>query len=214
MYKNILFDLDGTLTDPGIGITNAVSYALNKFGISVNERTELYKFIGPPLMQSFSEFYGLSENECRDGVKYYREYYSTTGLYENSLYDGITDMLSALKSHGYKIVLATSKPDKFSIEILKHFNLYHFFDFISAATMDETRCEKSDIVRYALDNIDNPELSIMVGDRMHDIIGAKNNSLKSIGVLYGYGSKEELLENGADYLAESPADIVNLLINK
>ena len=147
MLKYIFFDLDGTLTDPGIGITNSVMYALNKFGIDVADRTSLYNFIGPPLLYSFQTFYGFSEADSAKAVQYYREYFRVTGLYENEVYAGIPELLTELKSRGYKLVLATSKPEEFAVEILKHFNLYDYFDFAAGATMDSTRSKKADVIR-------------------------------------------------------------------
>ena len=129
MYKYVLFDLDGTLTDPGIGITNSVMYALKKFEIEEENRASLYKFIGPPLLESFDKYYGLSPEECQQALVYYREYFRPKGLYENEVYDGIKELLVELKERGKTLLLATSKPEEFAIEILKHFDLYQYFDF-------------------------------------------------------------------------------------
>ena len=139
MYKYILFDLDGTLTDPGLGITNAVMHALKKFNIEVPDRSELYKFIGPPLLESFQKYYGMSEEESQMALQYYREYFKPYGLYENTVYDGIEELLVTLKAQGKKLILATSKPEPFAVEILRHFGLDKYFDFVAGATMDEKR---------------------------------------------------------------------------
>lgn len=213
MYKYVLFDLDGTLIDPGIGITKSVEYALNKYNITVTDRAELYKFIGPPLQNSFKQFYGFSDEDCVLAVNYYREYFKDKGIYENKIYDGIVDMLKSLKENGNIIILATSKPETFAIKILEHFNLIQYFDFVSAATMDGSRSEKADIIKYALDSngINNLSSVIMVGDRKYDIIGAKQCNLDSIGVLFGYGSKNELEMAGADFIVETPLEILNVL---
>lgn len=213
MYNNILFDLDGTLTDPGLGITNSVAYALKKFNIKVADRTELYKFIGPPLQNSFKQFYSFDENETIEAVEYYREYFTNTGIYENKLYDGIEEILKSLKNDCKKIILATSKPETFAIRILEHFGIKKYFDFVVGATMDGTRSEKADIIKYALEknNIVDLHSTIMVGDRKHDVLGAKINGIDTIGVLFGYGSKEELVHAGAKYLAESPGDILKIV---
>ena len=213
MYKNILFDLDGTLTDPGIGITNSVLYALKKFGIEVEDRTVLYKFIGPPLKDSFEKYYGFSEAESDLAVKYYREYFRVKGIYENEPYNGIKELLTELKNRNKSIILATSKPEEFAIEILKHFDLYEYFDFIAGATMDERRNKKDEIILYALDSCNITDLSstIMVGDREYDILGAKRAGLDSIGVLYGYGDYEELQSAGATYIAESVEDVLKVI---
>ena len=214
MNKSVLlFDLDGTLTDPGLGITNSVIYALQKFDISVSDRTSLYKFIGPPLRESFERFYGFSPEKSELAVKYYREYFSTQGLYENEVYDGIPDLLRELKERGKTLVVATSKPEKFAVEILKHFGLYGYFDFVAGATMDGTRDRKADVIRYALEGCHVAEKSeaVMIGDRKHDILGAKENGLSSIGVLFGYGSREELEAAGASFIIEKPMDIPEIV---
>ena len=214
MYKNILFDLDGTLTDPGIGITNSVMYALKKFGIEVDDRASLYKFIGPPLLESFQKFYGFSKEDSELGLKYYREYFKPKGLYENKVYEGIESLLQELKKKGKKLLVATSKPEEFAIEILKHFHLLDYFDFIAGASMDEKRVKKADVIAYALESYEITDKSsvIMVGDREHDVLGAKENELKSIGVLYGYGDYEELVHAGADYIAQNPEDILQIVL--
>ena len=215
MYNTILFDLDGTLTDPGIGITNSVAYALSKWNIEVTDRSELYKFIGPPLLDSFAGYYGFSEEDCQKALTYYREYFRSKGIYENEVYPGVVEMLETLKNSGKKIILATSKPEEFAIIILKHFDLYKYFDFVAGATMDESRNKKGDVIKYALEScgIDKTDLKdvIMVGDRKHDVHGATENDLDGIGVLFGYGDREELETAGAKYIAEQIADILKFI---
>lgn len=213
MYKTVLFDLDGTLTDPGLGITNSVMYALDKFGIKVKDRTSLYKFIGPPLKESYSKYYHLSGEDLNRAVVYYREYFSEKGIFENVLYDGMAEVLERIKSSGRKIILATSKPDEFAIKILEHFGIEQYFDFVAAATMDETRTGKAEVIAYAIEscNITDLQSTVMVGDRENDILGAKALGIDSIGVLYGYGGMEELQSAGATYLARSVEDIINFL---
>ena len=213
MYKTILFDLDGTITDPGLGITNSVMYALEKFHIKVEDRTSLYKFIGPPLQESFAKYYHFSDEDVSRAVSYYREYYSDKGIYENVLYDGITELFDQIKSSGRRIILATSKPEGFTAEILRYFNISHYFDFVAGATMDGSRNNKADIIAYAIraGRITDLQSAVMVGDREYDIYGAKAAGLDSIGVLYGYGSIEELQSAGATYIAERATDIINLL---
>lgn len=209
MYKYILFDLDGTLTNPEMGITNCVMYALEKFGIKENDREKLHPFIGPPLTYSFHNFYGLSEEESKQAVAFYRERFSVKGLYENEVYVGVPEMLQNLKEQGKKLVIATSKPEEYTIKILKHFDLYKYFDFVAGATMDGSRGEKADIITYALEscNIEDKSQAVMVGDRKYDILGAKENGLDSIGVLFGFGEYEELTNAGATYIVESVEDI-------
>ena len=209
MYQNILFDLDGTLTDPGMGITNSVIYALKKFKIDVEDRTSLYRFIGPPLKGSFEEFYGFSEEQSELAVQYYREYFKKQGMLENEVYDGIPELLKQLREKNKTLIVATSKPEPFTLEILRHFQLLDYFNFVAGATMDDTRNKKSDIIRYALESchITDKSTAVMIGDRKHDIIGAKENGLDSIGVLFGYGDYEELKAAGATYIAETPMSV-------
>ena len=211
-YAYCLFDLDGTLTDPGEGITRSVAYALSFFGLEVKDRTALYPFIGPPLVDSFSTFYGFSPEKARQAVGRYREYFSRQGIFENELYPGIKELLENLKRHGVRILLASSKPELYARKILEHFQLLPFFDFVAAATMDDTRSKKTDVVRYALESCGiSPDRAVMIGDRHHDIEGAKDNTLESIGVLWGYGSREELSAAGATRLAESVPQLASLL---
>lgn len=213
MYKTVLFDLDGTVTDPGLGITNSVMYSLERFHIKVEDRTSLYKFIGPPLKESFAKYYRFSGEDIDRAVVYYREYYSDRGIFENVLYDGIEEILDRIKSSGRKIVLATSKPEPFANKILEYFKIDGYFDFVAGSTMDETRVHKAEVITYALQSCGITDLSstVMVGDREHDIIGAKKTGLDSIGVLYGYGGREELMSAGATHIAEQVADIIDLL---
>lgn len=212
--NDVLFDLDGTLTDPGEGITNSVIFSLERFGITVSNRAELYKFIGPPLLYSYKEYYGFSESDAKLAVKYYREYFSEKGIFENRVYDGITDMLGKLRGNNIRLSVATSKPEPFAVKILEHFGLTEYFSLVAGATMDETRSEKHEVIEYALRGlrIEDKARCIMVGDRKHDILGAKKNGLKSVGVLYGYGSRGELETAGADMLAETPLDICGLIL--
>lgn len=208
-YDVILFDLDGTLTDPGIGITNSVMHALKKYGIEVEDRTELYKFIGPPLNESFEKYYGFSHEEAMQAIEYYREYYRVNGIYENLLYDGVEDLLKTLYENGKIIILATSKPEVFAKEILRHFGIEKYFSYIAGSNLDGTRVAKADVIEYALKEagVADKSLAVMVGDREHDIIGAKKNGLDSIGVLFGYGSRTELENAGADYFSATVTDV-------
>lgn len=212
MYQNILFDLDGTLTDPAEGITNSVAYALERFGITVSDKTTLYPFIGPPLVTSFCERYGFSSQDSLRAVEYYREYFRAEGIFQNRVYDGIPQMLGQLQTAGKRIVLATSKPEEFARQILDHFALTPYFHTVAGATMDGRISEKVDVVRYALEkaNIPDKAQTVMVGDRLHDMNGARQNGLDAVGVLYGYGTKEELTQSGATFLAATPAEILAL----
>lgn len=205
-YTTMLFDLDGTLTNPGLGITNSVAYALKKYGIDVKDRTELYKFIGPPLLNSFQDYYGFSEEQAVQAVEYYREYYQKTGIYENYVYEGIPELLKELTAEGITLLVATSKPEPFARLIMEHYHLAEYFTYIAGATMDnKTRVKKADVIRYAMQNCEaeDKEKLVMVGDRKHDILGTKEVGIDSIGVLFGYGDREELEQAGATYIAET-----------
>ena len=212
-YEYVFFDLDGTLTDSGLGITNCVMYALEKFNIRVKDRSELFSFIGPPLKDSFIRQFGFSESDSIRAVDYYRERYSTIGLFENEVYDGIREVLEELIKRGKKLVLATSKPEFFAVQILEHFELAKYFFVMAGAAMNETRLEKWEVIEYAINQLPTKDTStmIMVGDRSHDVIGAARKGIETIGVLFGYGSEEELRKAGARYIAATPADILDFI---
>ena len=216
--KVILFDLDGTLTDPGVGITNSVMYALEKYGIIVSDRSELYKFIGPPLMHSFENYYGFDKNEAERAVALYREYFRDRGIFENQVYDGIKHLLGTLKAQGKVVGLATSKPEVYAKQILEHFELDGDFDFISGSMMSGERTDKGEVIAWAVQLLGEKqkqkytaEEMVMIGDREHDVIGARKNQITSIGVLYGYGSREELTEAGADAVVSSVGELAEML---
>ena len=211
MQPTVLFDLDGTLTDPGLGITNSVAYSLQKWGIPVPERRELYCFIGPPLVDSYGKYYGFTRQDAEKAVEDYREYFRDRGIYENQVYDGVPELLASLRRAGWKIVLATSKPEEFAVTILRHFDLERWFDAVAGATMDGSRSKKGDVIAYALGLCGGAEHAVMVGDREHDIKGAKENGIPAIGVLYGYGSREELQQSGAAAIAATPAELLTRL---
>lgn len=216
MYRKqvCLFDLDGTLTEPGEGITNSVMYALDKFGIHETNRESLYRFIGPPLLDSFQNYYGMPPEQAEQAVAAYREYFSVKGLFENRVYEGIPVLLQELRSAGKTLVLATSKPEVFSLRILDKFDLSQYFHFVGAASLDSSRSQKPDVIRHALQLCGNPdpETVVMIGDRKHDILGAKENGLQSIGVLYGYGNRPELEQAGADVIVESVTQLKGILL--
>ena len=212
-YQYILFDLDGTLTDPGEGITNSVAYALKKFGIEVADRTLLYPFIGPPLIESFMKYYHFSKEEAEQAVVYYREYFGDRGIFENTPYDGIRDVLETLSKNGKTLVLATSKPEPYARRILEHFDLAQYFTYIAGASFDESRSEKWDVIEYALSamKISDRSKAIMIGDRKHDAIGAHKTGLACIGVLWGYGDLEELTAAGVDVTVEHIEQLKSIL---
>lgn len=211
--KYVLFDLDGTLTDSQDGIMNAIEYALEYYGIQVKERDSLRPFLGPPLSESMQKYCGFDRVKAVEAVEKFREYYNTRGKFENKVYPGVESMLKAVQETGCRLYVATSKPEEIAREILEHFGLAGYFDYIGGATSDDSRVKKSDVVRYVMDKagIDRADEAVMVGDRKHDIVGAKENGLEAVGVLYGYGDRQELEAAGADYLAEQAEEIIRFL---
>lgn len=213
-YDVILFDLDGTLTDSSPGIINSIVYALKKYNISVENTDDLRKFLGPPLHESFRDFYGFDDEKSMEAVGFYREYFSTKGLLENEVYSGIREMLEDLKENGKRLILATSKPQPFTDRIMEHFDLAKYFEFIAGSNMDGTRSKKAEVIAYALEScgIMGKSNVVMVGDREHDIIGATTVGIDSIGVEYGYGDYDELSDAGATYIVKTVEELKELLI--
>lgn len=209
-----LFDLDGTLTEPGEGITNSVMYALDKFGIHETDREALYRFIGPPLLDSFMQFYGMPQAQAERAVAAYREYFSVKGLFENRVYDGVPALLQSLRDQGKTLAVATSKPEVFTLRILDKFDLSKYFHFVGAASLDSSRSQKADVIRHTLHLCGNPapDTVVMIGDRKHDILGAAQNGIQSVGVLYGYGDRPELETAGADAIAQSVEQLRSILL--
>lgn len=214
MKKYLLFDLDGTLTDPMEGITNSVAYALDSFGIHEEDHRKLIPFIGPPLTDSFEEFYHFSHENALKAVEKYREYFSDRGIFENRVYEGILPMLRVLKENGRVNILATSKPTVYAKRIVEKFGLVEYLDDVQGSELDGTRVKKADVIRYALreNHIGDLAEVIMVGDRKHDMIGACEVGIEAAGVLFGYGSREELLMAGADYILESVEELTCFLL--
>ena len=215
MKQYILFDLDGTLTDAGPGITNSVAYALAQFGISEPDRRKLNPFVGPPLKDSFARYYHFSPEEVSRAIDHYRVYFEEKGIFENALYDGIVPLLAACKEAGKTLVLATSKPRVFAERILTHFQIASFFDFVAGSELDEkTRVNKEEVIEYALESMKiPPSEAVMIGDTKFDILGGKRFSLLTVGVLYGYGSAEELSEAGADHVVGTVEELQELLFD-
>ncbi|MCD7972647.1 MAG: HAD-IA family hydrolase [Candidatus Azobacteroides sp.] len=210
--KYLFLDLDGTVIDPVVGITTCVAYALNYFGIQVNDLNELSPFIGPPLADSFMDYYNFSKEEAEIAVRKYHERFSEKGVYENKLYEGISAFLKAANNKGYKLFLATSKPTVFAEQIINYYQLSGEFVFIGGSGMDGSRKTKADVIRHVLEKNAISDLSevVMIGDRKHDILGAKETGIDSIGVLYGYGDLEELEKAGADYIVDSIGELARL----
>lgn len=216
-YHTILFDLDGTLTDPKEGITKSVAYALRHFGVQVEDLDSLTCYIGPPLAVSFPEYHAIREEDTPIAVAKYRERFSDVGWAENLVYDGIEELLAALKRAGATLLVATSKPEVFAVRILEHFGLAKHFDLICGAPMHAPKGHgKADVIRDALERAGVTELSsaIMVGDRLHDVEGAHRIGLPCVGVLYGYGDRKEMEDCHADYIAENVGALEALLLGK
>jgi phosphoglycolate phosphatase len=208
--NQILFDLDGTVTDPKVGITNSVIYSLLKFGIHETDMNKLVQFIGPPLQNSYKDIYGFSESDSKLAVDYYREYYSAEGIFENDLYFGIDGLLTLLENKNKTIILATSKPTVFAKRILDHFKISDYFNHIIGSNLDGTMTDKTEIIKHILDmKLHPPEETIMIGDRKYDIIGANNNNIQSIGVGYGYGTPRELKEANPYCLCNSVLELID-----
>jgi len=213
-YKIILFDLDGTLSDPKEGIAKSVQYALTKMDIVEPDTDKLETFIGPPLQVSFAEYYGFDEMESKRAIAFYRERFKDKGMFENVLYPNISSALKALKENGYVLVVATSKPTVFAEQIMKYFDLEKYFHLIVGSNLDGTRSSKTEIIQYILDKNTDFKCSefVMIGDRKHDIIGAKNTGIDSIGVTYGYGSLEEIRGAEPTYIVSSVDQLKDMLL--
>ncbi len=209
--RNFLFDLDGTLTDPGLGITNSLIYALSKFGIET-ERSSLYRFIGPPLRETFMKHFGFSMEKSEEAVKFYREYFEKKGMFENLIYPGIPELLSSLYSRGKRLMVATSKPELYAMQILEHFRLAEYFVLITGSRMDGTMISKSELISFILDKTDSdPSESVMIGDRIYDVEGAVSNGIFSVGVKYGFAEEGELEGAGSVLIVEDVAELSSLL---
>jgi len=205
----IYFDLDGTLTNPKPGITRSIQYALQKLDHpAIPTEDELTWCIGPPLRASFAKILG-GEAQADRAVALYRERFSDIGLYENGVYDGISEVLTTLSQSGRRLFVATSKPHVFATRIIEHFGLRHHFEHVFGSELDGTRVDKSDLLQYALDIAAvDPSKTLMIGDRSHDMVGAGNNGMKGIGVLYGYGTRDELIGAGALQVCATPQAIL------
>lgn len=211
--KNVLFDLDGTLTDPKEEIVNSILFAYEKLGIIEDSVNELDSFIGPPLRESFIKRYHLSDFQADEAMSYYREYFATKGLFENVVYPGVTELLESLILNKFRLFVATSKPTIYAERILRHFKLDKYFIEIIGSNLDNSRTDKTEIIAYAMSsqNLEAGD-SMMVGDRKHDIIGAKNNSIKSVGVTYGYGSMQEIVMAKPDYIVNDCVELEALFL--
>ena len=208
----ILFDLDGTLTESGPGIISSVRYALAAMGEPALDDEQLRRFIGPPLLDSFRDYCGMDPAEVTVAIAAYREYYATDGQFENSVYDGIPELLTSLRLAGRTLAVATSKAEVFASSILEHFDLAQYFSTVVGSELDGRRTAKADIITEALARLDRPTTgTVMIGDRSHDVRGAAAVGVGSIGVLWGYGDDEELTASGADALAATPDELLRQL---
>ena len=212
MYKVILFDLDGTLTESGEGITKSVQYALEKIGKPEPDLQALNVFVGPPLLEQFMEYADIDEKTARQAVEYYRERYSVTGIFENRPYEGVENMLSQLQKKGYRLAVASSKPEYYVRKILDHFGLTGYFTEITGSEMDGGRTDKAEVIEEALRRLHmekHREQVIMVGDKEHDVYGARKAGLKCVAVSYGYGTKEELEQAAPLKIVDSTEEVLN-----
>ncbi|MDP1392903.1 HAD family hydrolase [Lysinibacillus capsici] len=212
-YSVVLFDLDGTLSDPKIGITKSVQHALQKAGVMVNDLDELEPFIGPPLQVSFQEIYGFNDTQITRAIRDYRERFTERGMFENKLYEDIPALLAQLKQQGYILTIATSKPTVFAEQIIKYFQLESYFDLVVGSHLDGSRSAKGEIIAEVLQQLDSypKDQFIMIGDRKYDLIGARENQIDAIGVTYGFGSLEELKNEEPTYIVDHVNDLLKYL---
>lgn len=211
-YDTILFDLDGTLTDSQNGIIKSVQYALTRFNIEVIDTNELIPFIGPPLLYSFRHFYGMSEEEARQAIGYYREYFERDGIFDNRVYDGMPVLLQELHAKGKCLLVATSKPTIYADPIVRHYGMGDYFHAIIGASTDGTRTEKGQVIEEALRHTTSlRERILMIGDREHDVIGAREHGIDVLAVGYGYGTAEERAVHKPDYYCATVEELREFL---
>lgn len=208
--KAVLFDLDGTLTDSGEGIINCAILALEHFGLPIPSREEMRVFVGPPLHESFIK-HGVPADKADEAVAVYRSRYIPIGKYENTPYPGIRELLETLQENGCKLYVATSKPEGMSKDILNHFDLAKYFTLVCGASMDTSRNTKEAVIAYLLEQSGEKGNMVMVGDTKFDVIGAKHHGIPAIGVSWGYGKVEDMVEAGAAAIAHTPEELLRLL---
>ena len=213
-FEHVFFDLDGTLTDSQDGILNSFRNVLTHFGLEIPDYQTLCTYIGPPLTLTLTETFGFSKEKTEEGIKVFRSYYNTKGYLENRVFEGIPELLSDLKKAGLKLSVATSKPEETAKKIIRHFELEKYFDHICGSSSDESRSKKSEVLEYAIaeNKITDRSTILMVGDRKFDVEGAAKTGLKCAGVLFGYGTEEELKKSGAAFIAKTPADILSFVL--
>lgn len=217
MFDHIFFDFDGTIMDTSPGIYDSFDRVIAHYKLDY-PRSEYDRMIGPPLRESFGNILNLPESEIRNAIKVYRDYYSTEGMYNARLYDGVVELIENLRKSGKKIYTATSKPELFTRRILEKYELDHFFDFIGGSDLEERgRVEKKDVVEYVVNTrklSDNKEKCILIGDRKYDVVGAHEAGIKCAGILWGFGSREEFESCGADFILETPSDVETFLLQE
>lgn len=215
MQKTLLFDLDGTLTDPALGITQSVAYALERFGIQVEDRRTLFPYIGPPLLESFMRFHHLTDAQAVQAIQFYREYFGVKGLFENEVYPGMESFLQRMRDRGFRLSVATSKPEVYARQILEHFALNRYFEAVFGTALDEERQTKAVVIARAVETLGLKGYEAdcrMIGDRLHDVQGARACGIDTVGVLYGYGSREELEQAGAAAIVKDLPELENYLV--
>ncbi|MGM9549462.1 MAG: HAD hydrolase-like protein [Faecousia sp.] len=210
MQKTILFDLDGTLTDSGEGIINCAVFALEHFGLPIPSREELRSIVGPPLYDSMLK-YGVPAEKLDEAVAVFRSRYNPIGIFENTPYPGIRELLEALKQDGHKLCVATSKPEEMAHRVLTHFDLERYFDTVCGATLDESRSSKDAVIAFLLAQNGRPDNMVMVGDTKFDVLGAAAHGIPTIGVAWGYGDAADMEAAGAAVIAHTPGELLELL---
>ncbi len=213
MIETVLFDLDGTLTDSGPGIIRAVQYALGQMGYAVLPGEALLRFIGPPLHSSFQNFCGMDAEQSVEAVRQFRVYYNETGIFENQVYEGVVEMLAALQAGGKRLVLATSKPEAAARRVMAHFGLEAYIPQIVGGTDDDRRNTKGKVIAHALAGYGiDPKTALMVGDREHDVLGARENNIPCMGITWGYGARAELTNAGAQVVLDHPGEAAQYIL--
>ena len=214
-FNSAIFDLDGTIMDSAEGIVRSVEYALDKMGVTEYDRQTNLRFIGPPLVDSFMEYYSMSEEDALRAVAFYRERYSVTGIYEARMYDGVRELLTRLKEQGVKLYIGSSKPEKYVRMILEKQGILDLFDYVAGATFDESRNNKEQVLTYLFEQVEiDKKSAVMIGDRYHDIDGAHYVKIPCIAVLYGFGNEAEFKKHGAEYIAADTDEILKIITSE
>ena len=214
-FNSAIFDLDGTIMDSEEGIVRSVEYALDKMGVTEYDRQTNLRFIGPPLVDSFMEYYSMSEADALRAVAFYRERYSVTGIYEARMYDGVRELLTRLKEQGVKLYIGSSKPEKYVRMILEKQGILDLFDYVAGATFDESRNNKEQVLTYLFEQVEiDKKSAVMIGDRYHDIDGAHYVKIPCIAVLYGFGNEAEFIKHRAEYIAADTDEILKIITSE